>query len=228
MSNNVIVVTDRETEFKSINTVKLVGSIVHKFRPRSNVITITLAVGQTGSERVEYPNVTFYGDNAAIIDDTMDVKPGQYPRVCINAMIQTMRRPTTDGTRYFQNIIGLEMRRAPTNMERLTGQMDIGSHKLQSCNEVCLLGEVVNIYEIERAGRDTPIGTIVTLKTVDNGKVNFPKVTCFGSVSRAASRLKSGDRACLTGHIQTKYKKGPGDEKGTRFESVIGSEVSKV
>lgn len=29
----------------------------------------------------------------------------------------------------------------------------------------------------------------MTLKTVDNGKTNFPKVTCFGVIGEAAAKL---------------------------------------
>ena len=225
---SAVVATSKTAEFQSINTVKFVGSVVHKYRPRANIITLTLAVGRVGSEQVDYPNITFYGDNAAIIDEALEIRASQYPRVCIDATIQTTRRIIDDRPRYFQNIVGLELRKAPTNMERMTGKMDIGSHKLQSSNEVCLLGEVVNLFEISRPGQEEALGTIVTLKTVDNGKVNFPKVTCFGNIGRAAARLQNGDIACLTGYVQTKYKRRDDEERGVRYETVVGTEVGKV
>lgn len=66
---------------------------------------------------------------------------------------------------------------------------------MESCNEVCILGEVVNLYRIPSSVR-SPIGTIVTLKTVDNGKANFPKVTCFGIIGEAAAKLAPDEYVC--------------------------------
>lgn len=226
MMNNQDVIVSKETEEKTINTVKLTGSVVHKFRPRDNVISLTVAAGRGGTEMVDYPNVVFYGDVAEIIDNTIEVIPGNYPRVCIEGMVQTTRRNVNGQVQYYQNIVGHELRKAPTNLERLAGIKNIGTRKMESCNEVCILGKVVNLYRIPSSGR-SPIGTIVTLKTVDNGKVNFPKVTCFGVIGEAAAKLVPDEYVCVAASVQTKYNKNP-DGRSQRYETLIGSEIGKI
>jgi len=217
-------ITRQKNDFPTLNQADFVGSVVHKYRPKENIITLTLAVGRPDNTGVDYPNITFYGENASIIDEAIDVKPGEFPRVCVSAEIQTSRKEFDDKVKYYQNIVGNELRLAPTHMEQLTGQKGLGSHKLPAQNDVRLMGLVVNVFQITRPGREYPIGTIVTLKTVSNGRVNFPKVTCFGPNSIAASALQVGDYACVTGSIQTRYNA----ETKTRFETIVANEIAKV
>lgn len=218
-----IIVVKEPVEVRTINTIKVLGSVVHKFRPRDNVITLTVATSRHGADQADYPNITFYGDVADIIDKALDIRPGDYPRVCIDGMVQTTRRNINGQPRYFQNIIGHELRRTATNLERLTGKK-IGTRKMDSINEVCILGKIVNIYEFTSKG--SPIGTILTLKTVDNGKVNFPKVTCFGRIGRTAAGYEVGDYACIAGSIQTKQQNA--EDRKVRYETIIASEIAKV
>lgn len=217
-------ITRQNTTAPSMNHADFVGSVVHKYRPNDNLITLTLAIGHSDNEMVDYPNITFYGENAAIIDEAIDIKSGSYPRVCVAAVIQTNRKERENGVQYFQNIVGTELRKAPTNMERLTGQKAIGTHKLPAQNEVCLMGSVVNVYQITRPGREHPIGTILTIKTTNGNRVNFPKVTCFGPNSAIASAMQTGDCVCVSGNIQTRYNK---DTK-TRYETVVANEIVKT
>ena len=226
MMNHQDVIVAKGTEEKTINTVKLTGSVVHKFRPKDNVISLTVAAGRSGTEMVDYPNVVFYGDVAEIIDNTIEVAPGDYPRVCIEGMVQTTRRNVNGQVQYYQNIVGHELRKAPTNMERLAGMKNLGIHKMESCNEACILGKVVNLYRIPSKGK-SPLGTIVTLKTVDNGKANFPKVTCFGIIGERAAQLAADDYVCITASVQTKHKKGD-NGRTLRYETLIGSEISRI
>lgn len=91
-------------------------NVLNQFRPRDNVISLTVAAGRGGTEMVDYPNVVFYGDVAEIIDNTIEVIPGNYPRVCIEGMVQTTRRNVNGQVQYYQNIVGHELRKAPTNL----------------------------------------------------------------------------------------------------------------
>lgn len=141
-------------------------------------------------------------------------------------MVQTTRRTVNGQVQYYQNIVGHELRKAPTNLERLTGVKNIGTRKLESCNEVCILGKVVNIYRIPSRNQ-SPIGTILTLKTVDNGKANFPTVTCFGVIGERAAQLAPDEYVCIVASVQTKRKDGP-NGKTLRYETLIGSEIGRI
>ena len=225
MMNHQDVIVAKQAEEETINKVKLVGSVVHKFRPRDNGMVLTVAAGHAGTDHAgtdhaDYPNVVFYGEVAEIIDKTIEVAPGNYPRVCIEGMVQTTRRTMNGQTQYYQNIVGHTLSRAPTNLEYLTGKKNIGARKLEGCSEVCILGKVIGIYEIPSNGR-SPIGTIVTLRTVDNGRVNFPRLTCFGLVGQEAAKLAENDCVCIAASIQTKRREGP-DGKTQRYETMIG------
>ena len=220
MMNHQDVIVAKQAEEETINKVKLVGSVVHKFRPRDNVMVLTVAAGRAGTDHADYPNVVFYGEVAEIIDKTIEVVPRDYPRVCIEGMVQTTRRTMNGQTQYYQNIVGHTLSRAPTNLELLTGEKNIGARKLEGCNEVCILGKAIGIYEIPSNGR-SPIGTIVTLRTVDNGRVNFPRLICFGLVGQEATKLAENDCVCIVASIQTKRRKGP-DGKTQRYETLIG------
>lgn len=226
MMNHQDVIVAKETEEETINKVKIIGSVVHKFRPRDNVIVLTVAAGRAGTDHADYPNVVFYGEVAEIIDRTIDAVPGNYPRVCIEGMVQTTRRTMDGQTQYYQNIAGHTLSRAPTNLEYLTGKKNIGTRKLEGCNEVCILGKVIGTYEIPSKGRP-PIGTIVTLKTVDNGRVNFPRLTCFGQVGQGAAKLAENDYVCIAASVQTKRREGP-DGKTQRYETLIGHEIGRI
>ena len=97
MMNHQDVIVAKQAEEETINKVKLVGSVVHKFRPRDNGMVLTVAAGRAGTDHAgtdhaDYPNVVFYGEVAEIIDKTIEVVPGNYPRVCIEGMVQTTRR----------------------------------------------------------------------------------------------------------------------------------------
>lgn len=223
--NEEIVTRSKSDTVQSLNKAEFVGSVVHKYRPNKDIITLTLAVGRVNEANVvDYPNVTFYGDNAEAIDNAINIMDGEYPRVCVVAEIQTNRKERDGKAQYFQDIVGVELRKAPTNMERITGSKGVGAHKLPPINEVCLQGEVINIYQITRADRDRPIGTILTIKTRDGSRVNFPKATCFGANSGTASKLNVGDAVCLTGSVQTRFNK----EARRRYETVVCNEISKI
>ncbi|NLT14038.1 MAG: hypothetical protein GXY05_06815 [Clostridiales bacterium] len=221
--SDVIAKNDKAV-FQSINKADFTGSVVHKYHPKDSFITLTLAIGRPDGKSVDYPNITFYGENAGVIDNALVLEKGEYPRVCVSAQIQTKIMKNKKETKSFQNIIGLELRKAPTNMENITGLKSIGSHKLPSANSVCIMGQVVHLFKITRPDRERPIGTIITIKTLDGAISNFPRVTCFGAVSSAAESLKNGDIICVTGAIRTRYDKA----NNVRYETFVGDEVCKV
>ena len=54
MMNHQDVIVAKETEEETINKVKLVGSVVHKFRPRDNVMVLTVAAGRAGTDHAPH------------------------------------------------------------------------------------------------------------------------------------------------------------------------------
>lgn len=225
MANEIIASTDNKVE--CINQVNLTGSIVHKFRPRPGIIILTMAVkGTAGAHEVDYPNITFYGEKTAdSIDETINIADKVYPFVNICGMIQTSRKETENGVKFYQNVVGSSIKFTETNMERISGVKGIGTRKNESRNEVCLLGYVTNVYPIQKDGAEPPIGAIVTIRTNTGKGSFFPRVTCFSNVNKALA-LQRGDVVCATAALETTKRQREGWIE--RFESAIATEIVKI
>lgn len=220
-----IIATSKEK--KTINKVNLTGSVVHKYRPSQELLVLTVAVNNPGGiHDVDYPNVTFYGETAEIIDKSIEAKNDDYPRVNIEGTIQTSRKETTDGPRYYQNVVGHSISRAQTNMEAISGVRGLGSHKAKSQNTVCLMGPVTSIYPVpSKKGSTTPMCVVVTIRADARGRTSYPRATCFDAALKAkAMTLKNGDMVCLTGAMETNTRT---EESGRRnhMESIILDEI---
>lgn len=213
-------------EVKGINKFTFVGSIVHKYRPSPDVIILTVALKGKEIHEADYPNVAFYGkDRADAIDTNVKVEKGNYPRMRITGSVQTNRKMVDGKPTYFQNFIGATLAQAATNMELLSGVRGIGRRKAESENDICLMGEVVSVYNITRKDRSRPLGVIVTLR-VNTEHVNYPRVACFGSLVPRAAELEKGDVVCVTGFAETQFREGR--DGRVRMESIIASEVEKA
>lgn len=226
-----VIATTEQKDIECINKFVATGSVVHKYRPRADVIILTVAVNGSEIHEVDYPNIAFYGESVVdAVDKAVVVPEGKdrnYPRVRIEGHVQTSRKQTDSGTKFYQNFIGTTIAKAQTKMEQQTGRAGLGSHKADSENVVSLLGEVVNIFPITKEDADRPIGVNVTLKTVINGRTNFPRVSCFNGRVNSAMSLRNGDVACVIGYMETANRTNS-DGTRTRFESIIASEIAKV
>lgn len=222
-----VIATNVQDDIQYLNRFVLTGSVVHKYRPKPDVIILTVAVKGRELHEADYPNVAFYGDMAATIDEHIDVDENDYPRVHVEGVIQTTRRETPDGVRFYQSLVGNTISRTSTQMENLTGIRGIGVHKAESENVVCLLGQVTSVRPITRADSDRPFGANVTLRTQTDGRTNFPRVTCFNGTVNPALALKPGDVVCFTGFMETMSRTRE-DGRRTRFESIIASELAVV
>lgn len=231
MDKNTIV--ERKEVQETINNVTFVGSVIHKYRPRPNIITLTVAIGNSGIPGIEdphgvnYPNVTFYGEDVAdTIDRSIVIEGKNYPRVRIEGEVHTSRREVPgEKPRFYQNVIGRKIRRAETNMEAMTGKPGIGSKKLAPVNEICIMGDVTRTYPVMRES-DRPIVVVVTVRTRDDGYDHFPHISCFGSKIEDAMNLKNGDRICVTGFLETNYRER--NRRRVRLESIVATEIAKV
>ena len=216
----------QKTETKGINKFSFVGSIVHKYRPSPDIIILTVAMKGKEVHEADYPNVAFYGKEIAdAIDTNVKVEKGNYPRMRIVGGVQTNRKMVNGKPTYFQNFIGTSIAQAATNMELLSGVRGIGRRKAESENDICLMGEVVGVYNITRKDRNRPLGVIVTLR-VNTEHVNYPRVACFGAMVPRAAELEKGDVVCITGFAETQFKDGK--DGRTRMESIIASEIEKA
>ena len=224
-AKTVVVGNDDNTKMETKNEVVITGSVVRKKKMTDNVIALTIAVRVPGDDIVNYPQITFYGeDSVEKIDSLIVISAEEKPRVTIYGMIQTRKKRYGDETRYFQSIIGKKLEFARTQMEIMTGIDGVGRHRATGVNSTCLIGPVVHKYDITRDNKR--IGTILTLQTITEGKMNNPKVTCFKNASTVASRLEIGDMVCVTGYINTKEKRENGEYR--KYESVIGTELAVI
>lgn len=216
-------VENENRKFISKNNVQLVGTVVRKFCPKSDVLILTVAVNGRG-DRAHYPAVTFYGNAAKEINEHLgDLSSSNRPRVRIEATIQTRKREIDGETRYYQDIIGTSFEDAPTKLESVSGMRDLGTRKADSVNEVCIAGQVVNNYEIVKAGAPRPFGVILTIKTQDK-RANFPHVVFFGAQARKAIACEIGDNVCTVGRIETRVVEKDG--KKITQESVSGEDIA--
>ena len=213
-------------EIPYINKFTFVGSVVHKYRPAPDIIVLTVALKGKGVHDVDYPNVAFHGKEIAdAIDANVIVQKGNYPCMQISGMVQTDRKVQNGKAVYFQNFVGTTIRKAANNMETLSGVRGLGRRKAESQNDICLMGEVSNVFQITRANQPTPIGYIITMRVLTE-HVNFPKVTCFSQTMRTASSLERGDVICVTGFVETQFRET--DDRKRRFESIIATEIEKA
>lgn len=220
--------------FDYVNKVTFIGSIVHKFRSSKDSIVLTIAVKGREDHDAEHPNVVFYGEEIVdLIDKSFEVEEKSYPRVEITASVQTSRKKYEDGSvRYFQNIVGESIQMAPTNMEKLFNKRGIGNHKAESKNEVCLAGSVVGVYPIYResdrnVANARPVGATVTLRTMDSGHINYPRLTCFRGTTNAALALEVNDMVYVSGYVTTN-RRDTDEGKKMRYESIFATEIAKA
>lgn len=220
------IIAEKKESQKGINKFDFVGSVVHKYRPSPDIIVLTVAMKGKEIHEADYPNVAFYGkDMADAIDANVVVEKGNYPRMRISGIVQTDRKMQDGKVINYQNFVGTKIRKAESSMEALSGVRGLGRRKAESQNDICLLGEVVNVYRITRENRPRPLGVIVTLR-VNTDHVNFPRVSCFGRMVPAAVALERGDVVCITGFAETQFREGHG--RRMRMESIIATEIVKA
>lgn len=220
---DIIATNEKTIDF--INKFSLTGSVVHKYRPKNNIIVLTVAVKGREIHDADYPNVVFYGEDIVnAIDKNIVVEERNFPRVHIEGLVQTSRRETANGMRTFQSLVGNSIARTQTQMERISGVSGIGSRKADSENSVCVLGQVFSVRTITRQDTGATRGVIVTLR---DGSNNYPRFVCFGNQVPAATALQNGDIVCITGFMETSTREREGGGR-IRFESIIANEIAKV
>jgi len=210
--------------YESINEVTLTGAVVHMFAPEGrDLVVLTLATNAGRNRTSNYPKITWYGEKAKKIAADLKVEPGNFPRVCIKATVQTSKKGEGDRTTYFQTIVGTELSYAPKQLEgRLN--MDIGNRYIEDENEVILVGEIVHIYHFGSNGGERQTGSILTVKTRISNWANFPKVTMFRRLSDTANKMKEGDIVAITGIIQTN-KVERTEKKPDYYETIVGTDL---
>ena len=229
-------ITERVDMTGSKNEIKLTGSVVKKIFRGDNVAILTLAVREPNDEKVNYPDITFYGEDVIkSIDEGIVITDDSKPRVTVYGKIETSKKEYDGKPRYFQNFVGTQLEFAKTRMESLSGVEGIGAHRAIAENTACLIGRVVNVKEITDKD-DKVIGTTLTVhtRTTDKNntpKSNYPKVACFGKTAATAASFVENDVVCIVGKISTtrKLKESEGDKPVYhRYNSMFAIEIDKV
>jgi hypothetical protein len=223
--SKVLINEDKEAVVISRNEVRLVGTIVQTFVPNEKVAIITIATGQ--GVYSQYPKVTWYGTSAKMI--AKDFPPGnkKYQKVCIEGYVQTSKRVIGGETRYYQNIIGKKLEFAPKLLETQLG-VEAGRRYVQDVNSVVIIGEIVNKYDFFSAKGTPdgkPLGTVLTIRTQEFGRYNFPKVTFFKQ-SKFAMNTNTGDIVAIYGMYQTSKQEKNGEI--IHHENIVGEDIDYI
>lgn len=227
MADRIIVGPKYNGELKTINTFKIVGTLLFKNRLSETAIQLTLAVKRPEDEAVYCIQVTFYGKEQADGIDAIRMDGERKPRLLVIGNYQTRKKTYGGETKYFKTFVGTRLEYAKTLMESATGIDYIGKKVAPAENEFCLVGPVSHTYNIyNKQNPEKTIGTIVTLISVINGVKNFPEIVCFGPQAAVARSLKKNDYVSIVGHAITNEKMNKGRKEF--LTSVIADEIMKI
>ena len=221
VAESKVLVTQSDT-FESRNEVKITGSVVHLYRVEDrNIVVLTIATS-TGGKQSDFPKVVFYGKEALAIQDALDLESGKRPQVSIVGSIQTSKQGEGATAVYRQNVIGSSLALAPTSLESALN-IEVGNKTIADENQVILVGRIVHLYHFDSKKTGSPLGTVLTLKTLGN-RFNFPKITLFRDQSKIAQEMDVGDHVAVIGTIQTSRTVKDG-AKTVYYETIIGSDI---
>lgn len=178
------------------NHVQMTGTAIHLFHvPGTETVVMTIATSG-GGNRSNYPKVTWYGDLAKEVEETVSIGD----RVSVIGTVQTKRiEPEGEKPIYRQNIVGRGITRAMTKIESTFGiNADEGEY-VDDENEIRLGGTVLHIFKVP--DRDI---VILTVRTYTNGHVNMPKITLFSrNAEYVLENISEGDAVCAIGYAYT-------------------------
>lgn len=200
------------------NHVMLTGTAIHLFHvPGTETVVLTVATSGGGT-RSNYPKVTWYGDLAREVEETVSVGD----RVSVIATVQT-KRYERDGAKpiYRQNFVGQGITQAMKKIESTFGlDVDQGEF-VDDENEIRLGGIAFHIYKVP--DRDI---VIMTIRTFTNNHVNMPKMTLFGqNADYVLQNISEGDAVCAIGYAYTN-KVERADGSSEYFEGITGTSIA--
>ena len=207
--------------FVSRNEMRVTGTVVRLFKvPNQQTVVLTIATNAGGGAVSNFPRISFYGSQSDTIYKALgSVRKGsKHPQVTITGSVQTTKRARDDGFVYYQTAVGSSLSFASTRLESILNT-EAGTRTVNDENEVILIGEIVHIYRFERKNA----GTILTIKTTSNARIDFPKVTLFRDLNDLAQKMEAGDHIALIGMLQTKISEKDG--KQVRHENIVGTDL---
>lgn len=178
------------------NCVQMTGTVIHLFHvPGTETVVMTLATS-AGGNRSDYPKVTWYGELAREIEETIAVKD----RVSLLGNVQTKRFEQGNGkVIYRQNFVGAGITKAMRKIESRFGLEEARGEYVDDENEIRLGGTVFHIFKVP----DKEI-VILTIRTFTNGHVNMPKITLFGrNAEYVMENIQENDPVCAIGYAYT-------------------------
>lgn len=202
----------------SINEVTLIGE-VKEARTHDGLTTVAIkAKGLCNTVTAAFYDAA----SQQYIQDS--IYTGAACTMLIKAYVRTRKKEIMGSPCYFQDIVGTSIGPAPTRMEAAFGCSGIGTAKIRSENTVILRGEVAYKHLVQDRNGN-PICTLITLKTVVNGKLNLPKVT-FYSCREETGRVQIGDHLMILGRVQVRKERA--DNGKCRYtEYIAGTELQK-
>ncbi len=198
-----------------MNEVLIRGFIINKFKPREDVLIMTVNVPSKKSNMPNYPKITFFGESAALADEF-----SMYANVDIVASIQTSRRIVDGVKTYSQNMVGKSICETKRTLEAAFDD-NFGGIYLSPENEVKLKGSLRQLFLIS----DNVLS--ITIETFINQRHSFVRGFIYGvKAKKYLENLTVGAPVVALGEIQTLKKAKNG--KTLYFENVVINEIKTV
>ena len=205
----------------SRNEIRITGTVVNLFKvPNQQTVVLSVATNAGGGALSNYPKITFYGSQSGVVYEALGSgrNAPKHPQVTITGSVQTTKRLKDGEFVYYQTAVGDSLSFAATRLETILNT-DAGKRAVNDENEVILIGEIVHVYRFERKNA----GTILTIKTTSNSRIDFPKVTLFRDLNDLSQEMEIGDHVALIGMLQTKISKKDG--KQVRHENIVATDL---
>lgn len=192
------------------NHFELIGTVgdLHKF---SGGIHVDVRVPYDNGKVQAFcmPTVTFYGNEAVqTIEKMIDVS--KHPKVCIVGMIHTRRSDKNGEAHYYQDLVG-------DSISFVNGYV--------RSNEIRIEGVIANLHYPSNENNFSPC-VMVTVRTMVDGRIYFPKIIGFEHTVHFARRFKEGDRIMLYGSAFTRNRY---EDTGWKFyQSIVITGVEAV
>lgn len=204
-------------EIKDLNQGKIIGAVVHKYRPKPNTLILSLITNRRS--KANFPNVLILGKETEAADQAL--RKGS--RVSISGHIQTQKKVMADGKIvYRQSIVCDEYKLLQSKMTEAFGNVE-GIRGTYPADEDIfeLKGTVEHIFTPDRDSRVA----VLTIRT-ETGRISFPKVSCFGETAKFVreGKVQEGDRICIIASIQSDRKESGGEVR--YFETLVCEDIA--
>lgn len=210
---------ENENRNYEVNKIIISGRVVNTFQTRK-VLRLSVATVPSG-QQLNVPEILFFDEN--LIAGAKDIHPGDHVDI-VACMSTRFRRRNDEGdegeSRRKQQenpyLVGVSVKKQESSIDAELGlDINIGKTYVDE-NKAILAGEVAGIYSPSEKVK------IVTLRTSANGRLCFPRISCFGNnINYVENHVSKGDKVAVYGSVQTHMNK----EKDVFYESIVAREI---